>query len=291
MTDLDAYFERIRYDGPRAPTEAVLAAICAAHPAAIAFENIDPLLGRAPLLAPEALRNKLVARRRGGYCYEQNALLRLALLELGFEVTSLAGRVLWMTAPDAPTRARSHMLLMVELGVPGRFIVDVGFGGHLFDAPLIFQTGIEQATRHSTLRIVEIADADCDASGRAYMIQTKLAQGWAPIYRFTLDAQQPVDYEPLNWYTGTHPSSMFCHNLLAERLTADGRATLFNDLLTVRAPGQPPQVRRLETPADFGRVLNDLFDLEPPIPAEELFARVPKHVEGRYVPGRLPGAN
>jgi N-hydroxyarylamine O-acetyltransferase len=287
MTDLDAYFGRIHYDGPRRPTLGVLGALCAAHPAAIAFENLDPLLGHAPLLAPEALRNKLVDQRRGGYCYEQNALLRLALLELGFEVTSLAARVLWMSTPDVPTRARSHMLLMVDLGAPGRYIVDVGFGGHLFDAPLLFQPDAEQVTRHSTLRIVEAADAD----GTLFIVETRLAHGWSPIYRFTLDAQQPVDYEPLNWYTGTHPSSMFCHNLLAERLTADLRATLFNDLLTLRAPGQPPRVRRIESAADLCRVLSDVFDLEAPIPAEELFARVPQRVEGRYFPARLPSAN
>jgi N-hydroxyarylamine O-acetyltransferase len=284
MTDLDAYFDRIRYHGPRQPTAGVLGAICAVHPAAIAFENIDPLLGRVPLLDPDALREKLVGRRRGGYCYEQNAVLRLALVQLGFHVTSLAARVVWMRPADAPLRSRNHMLLMVDLGPAGRFIVDVGFGGHLFEAPLRFQPGIEQPieqrTRSSTLRIVETADED----GEVFTVQTQLAHGWMPIYRFTLDPQRPVDYEPLNWFTATHFSSMFCHNLLAERLTPELRATLINDRLTLRAHGAPAQARRIETADDFARVLNDVFDLEPPIPAEELFARVPQGLEGIYFP-------
>ncbi|MES3014741.1 MAG: arylamine N-acetyltransferase, partial [Pseudomonadota bacterium] len=82
MIDLDAYFRRIAYSGPRTPTLDALSAILAGHTAAIPFENMDALLGSAPLLAPAALQAKLVDQRRGGYCYEQNALLRLALVEL-----------------------------------------------------------------------------------------------------------------------------------------------------------------------------------------------------------------
>ena len=90
MFDLDAYLRRIGHHGPRTPTLATMRALCAAQPAAIAFENIDPLLGRPPQLAPDALQAKLVGQRRGGYCYELNALLREVLLALGLQVTPLA---------------------------------------------------------------------------------------------------------------------------------------------------------------------------------------------------------
>lgn len=44
--DLDAYFQRIQWRGPTAPTYATLAGLLDAHMAHIPFENFDVLLGR-----------------------------------------------------------------------------------------------------------------------------------------------------------------------------------------------------------------------------------------------------
>jgi len=278
MIDLDAYLQRIGYAGPREPTLAVLGAICSAHTAALAFENIDALLGRAPLLAPAALQAKLVAQRRGGYCYEHNALLRLALVALGMQVRSLAARVVWMMPPDSPQRARSHMLLTVELpGAPGdAFLVDAGFGGHLLGAPLRFVPGLVQHTPGGTERITQ--------DGDTFTLEAALPEGWVPAYRFTLEPHAPVDYEPLNWFTATHPASIFRHNLRLERLTPTLRAGLLNDRLTLRPVGSVAQVRRLESADELAQVLDEVFDLQPPVPAAALFERVPKGLDGAFVP-------
>lgn len=278
MFDLDAYLRRIGYAGPRAPTLAVLNALCAAHPAALAFENLDPLLGRAPLLAPEALQAKLVAQRRGGYCYEQNALLRLALLALGFRVSALAARVVWMGPADAPPRPRSHMLLTVALpqAPDESFLVDAGFGGHLLAAPLRFVAGLVQHTPGGTERITQ--------DGAVFTLEAELPDGWTPAYRFTLSPQLPVDYEPLNWFTATHPASFFRHNLRLERLTPGLRAGLLNDRLTLRPVGAAPELHRLRTARELAQVLDAVFDLEAPVPAAELFERIPKGLDGAFVP-------
>ncbi len=108
MVDLDAYFARIGYAGPRIATRATLDRIHALHAAAIPFENLDPLLGRPVPLELDALQRKLVRSRRGGYCFEQNTLFKAVLEELGFSVTSLAARVLWMTPPGGAPNARAH---------------------------------------------------------------------------------------------------------------------------------------------------------------------------------------
>ena len=81
--NLDAYLDRIGVDGA-APSLTTLRAIVAAHAASIPFENIDVLLGRPPKLDIASLQDKLVARRRGGYCHEHSLLLRAALRALGF---------------------------------------------------------------------------------------------------------------------------------------------------------------------------------------------------------------
>lgn len=74
--DLDAYFNRIGYSGPRTPTLETLKALHYAQALSIPFENLDVLAKRTIQLDPASLQKKLVADRRGGYCFEVNALLR-----------------------------------------------------------------------------------------------------------------------------------------------------------------------------------------------------------------------
>ena len=88
--DLEAYRSRIGYTGALDPTAETLTALHRAHVLAIPFENLDILLGRPIRLDLPSLQAKLVHGRRGGYCFEQNALFAAVLDHLGFEVTGLA---------------------------------------------------------------------------------------------------------------------------------------------------------------------------------------------------------
>src|SRR6516165_12367512 len=124
--DLDGYLRRIGYDGPREPSLPALQAIVAAHSTAIPFENIDVLLKRGVRLDIATLHDKLVQRRRGGYCFEQNTLLAVELRALGFSLVTLAARVV-RGMPEGSATARAHMLLQVDLS-EGPFIADVGYG-------------------------------------------------------------------------------------------------------------------------------------------------------------------
>src|SRR3954464_14618414 len=93
LFDLDAYLARIEYSGPRDATAKTLRAVHRAHATHIPFENLDILLGKSIPLDLPSLQRKLVHDRRGGYCFEQNALLAAALESLGFKITRLAARV------------------------------------------------------------------------------------------------------------------------------------------------------------------------------------------------------
>lgn len=90
--DLGAYFDRIDYRGAAEPNLEVLQDLMTAHTGSIPFENLDPLMG-VPVddLSPEALTDKLVYRRRGGYCYEQNGLMGYVLAEIGFRCAAWPG--------------------------------------------------------------------------------------------------------------------------------------------------------------------------------------------------------
>ena len=142
--NLDTYFARIGYEGPRAATLEVLQALHRLHPRAIPFENLNPLTRRPVRLDLETVERKLVTEHRGGYCFEQNALFADVLTQLGFTVTPLLGRVLWGRESDASTAAHAH-------GVAPRhgneaWIADVGFGSVTLTAPLRLTAGLAQPT-------------------------------------------------------------------------------------------------------------------------------------------------
>ncbi len=149
--DLDGWLSRIGHAGPGEPGLSTLGDLIAAHSAAIPFENIDPFLGRTPKLDLASLRTKMLAGGLGGYCFEQNTLLRAGLIGLGFRVTSLVARVIIGATRDAFTPA-THMLLRVDLP-EGPFLADVGFGHQTPTAPLVLQPHLEQPTPHETMRL------------------------------------------------------------------------------------------------------------------------------------------
>jgi N-hydroxyarylamine O-acetyltransferase len=249
--DLDAYFDRIGYAGPWEPTLAVLQTLHRLHPAAIAFENLDPLMGERVSLDLGDLQAKLVGGGRGGYCYEHNSLFKAALTALRFQVQGLAARVRWGLPEDAPPRPRTHMALLVQLP-EGGFVADVGFGGMTLSAPLALQTGVAQPTPHEPFRLAEAADGRLD-------LQAFVGNGWRTQYRFDLTPHLDADYEPMNWFTATHPTSPFPVGLMAARALPGRRLALSNTRYTVRESGREPVERTLTSLAELGRVLSEDF--------------------------------
>lgn len=223
---IDAYLERIGVARPARADLDALAAIQWGHVRSIPFENLDILLGEPIRIDLPSVAAKLIDRRRGGYCFEQNALLAAALRELGFEVTTLAARVRWMAT--APT-ARTHMLLAVEASGQ-RWLVDGGFGGSCPTAPIALAAGVEAALHHDRYRLVE--------DGAGLMLQMAIPEtGWADLYWFTLEPMFPIDYEVANHYTSTHPSSHFTKAPTVARTTDEGRVTVRGNELAHRRGG------------------------------------------------------
>lgn len=215
--NLDAYFARIRYAGPRVPTLPVLHDILFRHTCVIPFENLDVLLGRGVSLADADVERKLVAENRGGYCFEQNSLLIRALLALGFAVTPLSARVR-LNQPREFTPPRTHLLLRVTIdGVP--WLADVGIGGFSPAAPLRLDVSdTEQPTAYDARRIV----SESGSHGSRHFHQVKLGDAWADVYEFTGEEMPAIDRELANWWTSTHPASHFRHNLLVGLARPDG---------------------------------------------------------------------
>jgi N-hydroxyarylamine O-acetyltransferase len=265
--DIGAYFARIGYSGPRTATVETLRALHALHPAAIAFENLDPLLGVRVRLDHDSVERKLVQARRGGYCFEQNGLFALALTALGFKVTGLAARVYVKTEPGKIRR--SHMLLKVDLP-EGSYIADVGFGAWALSGPLRLLEQGEQETPHGPFRVASVGDY--------FDVQTVVDGGWTTLYRFMLEEQLPTDYEVANWYCSTHPDSRFLTELMVARLPAGRRLGMLNNRLSIHHPDGRTERRELKSAAEIADVLENEFLIQLPKPREEVMAALAKLV-------------
>ena len=253
--DLDAYLERIGYRGDLSPTLETLSALHLAHAVAIPFENLDVLLGRPIALDLASLQRKLIAGRRGGYCFEQNALFAAVLERLGFRVAPLAARVRFGAEPGSP-RPRSHMLLKIDLD-GGAWIADVGFGSPSLLRPVPMTPGVPSDQFGCIYRTAR--------DGEFWVLQSYVDGAWADLYAFTLEPQYPVDFEVANYYISTNPRSIFVQAPFVSRRT--------------------PEIRRLLR----GRELNVTRDGESTVEAvggnEQMLAMLAEHFELRFPAG------
>lgn len=251
LFDIGAYLARIGHGGPEAPSLALLTSLHEAHVGAIPFENLDVLLGRPILLELDAVQAKLVAARRGGYCFEQNTLFRGALEALGFRVTPLAARVrLGASAP----RPRTHMLLLVALP-EGPFVADVGFGGDGPVHPFPLVEGRETWTGATGCRLRREADL--------WVLAGNTDGHWLDLYAFTLEPQYAVDYEMASHFTSTYPRSPFRETLTAQRSWPERRILLRDRTLTVRS-GRHAEATSIRDPRHLLELLDQEFGLSFP---------------------------
>ena len=220
--DLAAYLGRIEYSGPRSPGLETLRALHLAHATRVPFENLDIQMGRPMLLDLPSLEDKIVRRRRGGYCFEQNTLFQAALRTFGFDVIACEARVRYRA--EGQVRPRTHMVLVVALDGTN-YLCDVGFGGDGLLLPLALD-GEPHDEYGRTLR------AELQAS--EVVLQQAQADGWEDLYAFVPEARHPIDFVVANWFTSTHPESVFVKTLTVQRPTPTARHILRQLTYTVR---------------------------------------------------------
>jgi N-hydroxyarylamine O-acetyltransferase len=262
--DLDAYLDRIGWKGGRRPGLETLRGVHLAHALSLPFENLDAVSGRAPSLAPADLMAKMVYGRRGGYCYEHNTLLRLALQALGFEVTPLAGRVV-LGAETPESRPRTHAMLRVTVpDVPQPYLADVGFGADsalLVPVPLVTGEEFEGAGRlHRLVPLPHQGPLELWEL-QAYVRRTR---EWVGQYAFTLEPFAPPDFEVFNWYVGTSPRSPFTRRPYLQRTTAERHLALDGDRLTETRTDGTVTERKLTDEAQARRVVEEEFGITVP---------------------------
>lgn len=223
-----AYFARIGWIGPLDPAEATLAALHEAHLLAVPFENLDIGLGREIVLDLDRLHDKLVVRRRGGFCYELNGFFASLLAGLGFDLDLLSARV----ADDAGVLGPEfdHMALLVRVGGK-RWLADVGFGDS-FRRPIDLDDPSPQRGGDPLGRAWSVRD---DGDEMA-LVQHEANGASRTTYTFTLAPRDLADYAPMCAWQQTSPDSSFTRRRVCSRATPEGRVTLANDRLIVTTP-------------------------------------------------------
>ncbi len=259
--DLKRYLQRVGI--AETPTEAsaeTLGRLQFAQARHIPFENMDPLTGKIPDLAPDALWRKLVEDRRGGYCFEVNALFGMALSALGFKAMPIMARVRNGAPRGGP---RSHRCFIVTIS-DRKYLADCGFGGGAPFTPVQLDQSGPQEIMGETYRVRR------DEETREEVLERQAPEGWYGLYGFERSPAFEPDFEAANFVTARWDKAPFPHNLMMARVTENGRNTLFNRALKITAKGET-DARRIETFEDFEEAMKGLFGL--PHQAE-LFAAV-----------------
>jgi N-hydroxyarylamine O-acetyltransferase len=212
--DISAYLERIGYHGRPGVSARALAEMHLAHLYAVPFENLDIQLGRPLSLDDAALFEKIVTRRRGGFCYELNGLFCGLLRELGYRVTMLSAEVARKGGGfSAPF---DHLALRVDLDEA--WLVDTGFGDG-FRLPVRLDKTADQAQGGSAYLIIQDGD---------YRVLMRRDAGgdWTPQYRFTLQPHTLAAFGARCRYHQTSPESHFTQGRICTLATPAGRVTL-----------------------------------------------------------------
>ena len=128
LPDKEAYLARIGLAGEKIPlTKAGLDRVLWAHLCNVPFENLDLFdYDRKVDFGIEEMFEKVVEKKRGGYCFELNSVFMALLSEIGFEVYPVGVRI-FMGGDEKNIPAIAHRASIIVIDGK-RYYADVGFG-------------------------------------------------------------------------------------------------------------------------------------------------------------------
>lgn len=246
------YLARIGYSESINPDVQTLRGLHIAHLQSVPFENLEIGLKRPIHLTEEALWNKIVMQKRGGFCYELNGLFAWLLRTTGFDVTYLNARV--YNRQGQLGINFDHLALLVQIpGQSGRWLADVGFGDS-FNEPLNLE---EQGEQVQGLRSYRLEQVD-----NGFITWQRDYDGtWERRYFFDLEPRAfPADYEDACLYHQTSPRSSFTRGSIISRLTPEGRVSLEAGRLILTKNGQRME-QVVDGKEEYDRLLKRYFDI------------------------------
>lgn len=217
---LEAYLARIGAERPAKADAESLRELQQRHLYAVPFENLSIHLGERISLDEGALLDKIVGRRRGGFCYELNGAFAGLLRALGFDVTLLAAKVCMPDGRLGPPF--DHLVLRVDLDEP--WLADVGFGAHA-RVPLRISPEPQEDVE-GTFSVHQTSSGDLE-----------VRNGERPLFQAETRPRELAEFAPTCWWQATSPESHFTRSLTCSLPTPDGgRVTLSGSKLIETAP-------------------------------------------------------
>ena len=213
------------------PDRDTLALVMEGQSRSIAFENFDVVMNKTISITQSDVEKKLVDDLRGGYCWEQNTLLQMALEEMGYMVMPLMCRVRWGKPDDTkePNTSFTHFALKVTTGSGTSFLADVGFAGTNSMEPVGLDIGqVPQELPEGRFRVVPSKHKDF------YVLESLVKSEWRPLYEWRDEKAPLVDQECSNWFSCTYPKGRFSTQLFTCRIIGDERHHILNDKYVIR---------------------------------------------------------
>ena len=197
----------------------------------ISFENYDVVLGKPISMDQEDVETKLVDQSRGGYCWEQNTLMKMALEEIGFDVIPVLCRVRWGKPDDSlePNTGFTHLALQVKTLDGGLYLADVGFAGTNSMEPVSLAVGKDpQELPEGKFRVVPSKHKD-------FQVLELLVKGdWRPLYEWRPEPAPLVDQIACNWFSCTYPTARFTSQFFCCRIIGNERHHILNNEYVIR---------------------------------------------------------
>ena len=249
---------RLRPELPDSPTgysvphtKETLDALIDAHLHHVPFENLDTYdLRREVSLEIPALFRKIVTGRRGGYCFELNALFFALLESLGFRGYPIAQRVL----SEGEFPPLCHRSAVITLPGGKRLLCDVGYGGPSPTTTLYLDSREVQTSGRLRFRL----DTDHGRGLRRLTLVGRERE--LPLLLFSEAPLDPVDFLPLNSYMTHNEHSCFYQNRMMNLLRADGSVAVKNDLLRIHKNGRLEE-RRIRSRRELREICIAFFGM------------------------------
>lgn len=221
-----------------------------AHLLHIPFENLDIHYGGKISLEIPKIFEKVVQRRRGGLCFELNALFFHLLSNLGFEAYLGSARVY---QNDQLTPEFDHMLVFVVLP-EGQFLCDIGFGS-LFNEPKALKKNapVLDYTRYYTF--------ESDPDERWILKKSKDGSDYKRMYNFEIKSRELIEFMPRCLFHQGSMDSRFRKEKLITQLTTQGRTTLNDYKLTITALGETKE-HKIMNQDEFFSALEQHFQID-----------------------------
>ncbi len=251
LSDVDAYLERIGIADVREPSSEFLDELIDAHQRAVPFENLDIFEHhRVPSLAKADLFDKIVKRKRGGYCFELNGLFFSLLKGLGFDVQPCMARVL--TRPN-PHPMISHRATIVRIDGT-EYLADVGFGGPMPSFAPVIEDGVTRTELGQAFTLRKHDDLWWNVCYTGSSGEEK------PVMRFCTMPVEEQDFVLFSFFQSQNPQSVFRAWRRANVRTADGAYDLNDMTFTEFSHGNRTVVELADDEA-LDRVLAEKFGI------------------------------